>query len=270
MRNNSHSEEQQSNAKPTDFRGAVVCIAGASKGIGRELAKAFASNGAALALLARSPQLDEVHDELSRRTDVVSVKCDVSDYQAVTDAASTICTHWKKVDVLINTAAVLGATGPVWTTDPAKWASAISTNLLGTYHTIRAFLPGMIEARTGKIINFAGGGAAYGYPAFSSYAASKVAVVRLTETVAMECAPYNVQSNVVAPGAIETDLLREVREAGGEVRTLGSMQQVIELVSFLASSESDHLSGRFIHAKDAYRDWKDLDSDLYTLRRVQA
>ncbi len=253
-----------------DFSGRVVCVAGGSQGIGKALAKAFAERGASLVLLARSQELERVSSELSGRTEVLALKCDVSDYRTVAAAAEAVDRRWGKADILINTAAVLGATGPIWTTFPEEWALATSVNLLGTYHTIRAFLPAMIKARRGKIINFAGGGAAYGYPTFSAYAASKVAVVRLTETVAMECAPHNVQVNVVAPGAIETELLRAVRAAGGEVRTLGSIDQVIDLALFLASPSSDHVSGRFIHAKDCYRQWQNLTPESYTLRRIQA
>ena len=252
-----------------EFAGRVVCIAGASQGIGRSLASAFAERRASLALLARSPEIQEVGAELSSSTDVLPMQCDVSDYRAVEKVASAVHQRWGRIDVLINVAAILGATGPLWTSDPLEWASAVNVNLIGTYHTMRAFLPAMIEARQGKIINFAGGGAAYGYPTFSAYAASKVAVVRLTETLAAECASYNVQANAVAPGAIETQMLKAVRKAGGEVRTLGSIDLVINLAVFLASSCSDHISGRFIHAKDGYQTWQGLNNDAYTLRRVE-
>lgn len=252
------------------FQGKVVCIAGASRGIGKSLAGAFAEQGANLTLLARSNDLDRTGEELSSQgRNPLALKCDVTDYESVANAAAEVQKKWGRIDVLVNTAAVLGATGPLWTTDPAQWASAVNVNLLGTYHTMRAFLPGMVEARRGKVVNFAGGGAAYGYPMFSPYAASKAAVVRLTETVAAECAPYNVTVNSVAPGAIDTELLRAVRAAGGEVRTLGSIDLVISVVLFLASSASDHIGGRFIHAKDSYREWDRLNPDDYTLRRVE-
>jgi 3-oxoacyl-[acyl-carrier protein] reductase len=213
--------------------------------------------------------LDRTAAELSQRTEVLAQQCDVTDFESVAGAAAAVQQRWGRVDALVNTAAVLGATGPLWTTDPAQWADAVNVNLLGTYHTMRAFLPSMIEAKRGKIVNFAGGGAAYGYPMFSGYAASKAAVVRLTETVASECAPFNVQVNSVAPGAIATELLEAVRAAGGEVRTLGSIDLVIRVVMFLVSADSDHIGGRFIHAKDNYDEWQQLAADDYTLRRIE-
>jgi NAD(P)-dependent dehydrogenase (short-subunit alcohol dehydrogenase family) len=135
---------------------------------------------------------------------------------------------------------------------------------------MRAVLPHMIRNNHGKIMNFAGGGAAYGYPRFTAYAASKVAVVRMSETVAQECAGYNIQVNSIAPGAIDTEMLRAVRASGGEVRSVGTMDQPVALLLFLASPKSDHITGRFIHAKDSYREFlPDLPVDTYTLRRVQ-
>ncbi len=257
--------------KDTRFENKVVCIAGASRGIGRALAEAFAAEGAKLLLLARSEDVLSLAKRLGPGDRVVGEVCDIGDYQAVETAISAAVARWKRIDVLVNTAAVLGPTGETWKTDPAAWETALRVNLLGTYHTMRAALPSMIQAGSGKIVNFAGGGAAYGYPLFSAYGSSKAAVVRLTETVSMECAPFGVQVNVIAPGAIETDLLESVRAAGGEVRTVGKMEQAIDVVLFLSSESASHLSGRFIHAKDEYRDFTaNLPADAYTLRRVLA
>jgi NAD(P)-dependent dehydrogenase (short-subunit alcohol dehydrogenase family) len=245
-----------------------VVIAGASRGIGRSLAKAFASSGAKVALLARG-DLKGLEAELAGQAEVMALRCDVADWASVRDAAAAVESRWGRAHVLVNTAAVLGATGPLWESDPEVWKQGIDVNLLGSYHAMRAFLPKMIEARQGKVINFAGGGAAYAYPMFSSYGAAKAAIVRLTETVAVEAAPFGVQVNVVAPGAIDTDLLRAVQAAGGEVRTFGSIDLVIDVVKFLASRNSDHIGGRFIHARDSYKDWRELRPDDYTLRRVE-
>lgn len=248
-----------------DLAGQVICLAGASRGIGNSLAAALSNRGASVCVLSRSGDFTTTPEQ----ENVLSLTCDVSDYTAVTRAASEIQSKLGRVDVVINTAAVLGATGPLWTTDPEEWKRAIEVNLVGTYHTMRAFLPAMIAARRGRIINFAGGGAAYAYPDFSGYGASKAAVVRLSETVAVEAEPFGVQVNVIAPGAIDTELLRAVQAAGGEVRTLGNISLVIDLVIFLVSPASDHIRGKFVHARDTYRDWLHLSPDAYTLRRVE-
>jgi NAD(P)-dependent dehydrogenase (short-subunit alcohol dehydrogenase family) len=253
-----------SNATP------VICVTGASRGIGRAIAEAYARRGAWLLLLARSEELFRTAADLERHTEVAATQCDVACFEQVGRAIDDIVRRWGRIDALVNAAAILGATGEIWTTDPAQWVSAINANLIGTYNTMRAAIPHMIKARTGKIVNFAGGGAAYGYPLFSAYGCSKAAVVRLTETVASECEPFGIRVNAIAPGAIETDMLRAVRKAGGEVRTVGTMQQVVDLVQYLIEGDSGDLTGRFIHARDPYREFSlRLPADQYTLRRVQ-
>ena len=252
------------------LRGRVVLITGASRGIGRAAADAFAQHGARLVLLARSSEVESVVWGMGTPDTIATVRGDVSNPADVQKAVTTAIDRFGRIDVLVNAAAVLGPAGEVWTTDPDAWLETIRVNLFGTYSTVREVLPHMIRQNRGKIVNFAGGGAAYGYPRFTAYAASKVAVVRVTETVAQECAGYNIQVNVIAPGAIETDMLKAVRAAGGEVRSVGTMDQAIALVLFLASDHSDHITGRFIHAKDSYREFlPGLPPDSYTLRRVQ-
>jgi 3-oxoacyl-[acyl-carrier protein] reductase len=252
------------------LHGRVVLITGASRGIGRAAAAAFAHRGARVVMLARSSELESLVRGMGSPDTTAAVRGDVSNPADVDRAVTTAIERFGRIDVLVNAAAVLGPAGEVWTTDPDAWFETIRVNLFGTYGTVRAVLPHMIRQNRGKIVNFAGGGAAYGYPRFTAYAASKVAVVRLTETVAQECAGHNIQVNVIAPGAIETDMLRAVRAAGGEVRSVGTMEQAIALVLFLASDCSDHITGRFVHARDSYREFlPGLAPDSYTLRRVQ-
>jgi len=231
----------------------------------------MARHSAKLLLLARSPQLQQTADELKAHTCVLAVQTDIASLDEVRSAVDQAVSRWGSIDVLVNCAAILGATGEIWKSDATAWVDAVRVNLMGTFHTMHAVLPHMIAMRRGKVINFAGGGAAYGYPMFSAYGCSKAAIVRLTETVSMECEPYNVQVNAVAPGAIETGLLASVRAAGGEVRTVGTMDQAVNLVRFLASPASGTLTGRFIHARDSYTEWPEsLPRDHYTLRRIPA
>ena len=253
-----------------EFRGARVCVTGASRGIGKAVAQAFAARGAKLLLIGRSDALDAAAIEMAGAEDILAIRCDVAQEPTVRAAIEDAELCWGGLDVLVNAAAILGPTGDTWRTDPVEWERALRVNLLGPYFTMRTALPGMIARKRGKIVNFAGGGAAYGYPGFSPYGTAKAGLVRLTETMALECAPHGVQVNIVAPGAIETGLLAEVRAAGGEVRTVGRMEDAVAVVLYLASSSSDGVSGRFLHARDAYLEFPpELPRDLYTLRRVE-
>lgn len=252
-----------------EFTSKVVLVTGAGRGIGKEIALAFAREGARVAVVSQSSRGSETAAELSKSSESKAFIGDVANEQFVSETAEEIVRAWGRIDVLVNAAAVLGPTGPVQETPPAEWLRTLEVNLFGTYLTMRAAIPSMLAAGRGKIINFAGGGAAYSYPKFSSYASSKAAVVRLTETVADELAADNIQVNVVAPGAVETDMLRQVRRAGGEVRTLVTVDLPVKLVLFLASTSSDGITGRFIHSKDDYREMAGrLKEDTLRLRRV--
>lgn len=257
----------------TDFYHQVVCVTGASRGIGKAVALGFLARGADVLLLARSfsPKDRTPNGYPADASDrIMARRCNVTDFWQVSRCVDGALGRWARIDVLVNAAAVLGSTGPLWESDPAAWRDAINVNLIGTYNTMRCVLPAMVAAGRGKIVNFAGGGAAYGYPLFGAYAASKVAVVRLTETVALEARSHGVQANAIAPGAIETDMLRQVRAVGGEVRTVGTVERAVKLVLFLASPASGHVTGRFIHAGDHYEEIPvDAPPDLFTLRRVQ-
>jgi 3-oxoacyl-[acyl-carrier protein] reductase len=169
---------------------------------------------------------------------------------------------------------------------PDAWEFNFQVNLFGPMRLIHAILPGMMARGRGKIINFSGGGATAPRPNFSAYAASKAALVRLTETLAMELKPFNIQVNAVAPGAVNTQMLTEVitagERAGGEyelalerARNGGTPPELVcELIVFLASADSGALTGKLISAPhDPWRSWAgsgaDLNSSpLYTLRRL--
>jgi 3-oxoacyl-[acyl-carrier protein] reductase len=191
-----------------------------------------------------------------------------------------------RADILVNSAAVQPPIGPFWENDPGEWLRTILINLGGVFLCCRAVVPVMIRQGKGKIIILSGGGAASPRPYFSAYAASKAAVARLTETLAEELKPFNIQVNAVSPGAAYTRMTEEVLAAGsaaGEV-ALAQARRVKEeglrpdaaadLCVFLASEESNGLTGRLISA--VWDDWRSLprrldlvmNSDLYTLRRV--
>src|SRR4029077_19763084 len=155
---------------------------------------------------------------------------------------------------------------------------------LGVMNACKAVLPHMIEHRSGKIIVLSGGGAASARPNFSAYAASKAGVVRLVETIAEEVREHNVQINCMGPGGTYTHMTDEILRAGEragwketeealEVRQTGGVapEKQIQLALFLASEQSNHISGKLIHVSD---DWKKLRNETihpesYTLRRVQ-
>ena len=276
-----------------NLTGSNVVITGASMGIGRAIAGAFVQAGSHVFLCARTEEpLRQAAEELKRMAaaeqKILWKTRDVSDPAQVGELASLVLNEMGGCDVLVNNAGIHGPKGALDEVSWDEWREAIEVNLYGVALPCRAFIPQMKRKGRGKIINLSGGGATSPRPFFSAYAASKSAVVRLTETLAEEVLPCPIDINAVAPGAINTRLLADALAAGPEkigaqayadllrVRDGGgaSPAEAAALVLFLAGPESDGITGKLISAPwDA---WKSLPehreelaaTDIYTLRRI--
>ncbi len=267
------------------LRDKGVLITGAGRGIGKRLAIGLANHGARIALVARSKaELDLADLEIEHAGGLsLRLRADVRDYEQMCAAADRMRTHYGRLDVLICAAGLQGPIGPLMDTPVKAWAETIETNLIGVMNSVRAVLPHMLEKRSGKIIVLGGRGAGDSRPNFSAYAASKAAVTRFVETVAEEVRDRNVQINVMSPGRTYTHMIDEILRAGDragqkeedeavQVRITGGIapDKQIALALFLASEDSNHVSGKMIHVND---DWKRLEHaavsrEVYTLRRV--
>jgi NAD(P)-dependent dehydrogenase (short-subunit alcohol dehydrogenase family) len=246
--------------------GRSAIVTGGTRGLGLEIARAFAAAGARVLVTGREPA----------ELDVESIRADVSD----AEACAAVVERAGTVDVLVNNAAITGPVGPVETLDWDAWTATIATNLLGPVLMCRAVLPGMRERGAGKIINLSGGGATGPRPNFSAYATAKAGLVRFTETLARELDGSGVDVNAIAPGALNTRMRDDVLAAGPEragaeyheARERGetSFEPATRLAVFLASAASDGISGRLLAA--LWDDWAalkpPLDPDVYTLRRI--
>jgi len=272
----------------------VAVVTGASRGLGQVVAHVLLERGAHLVLAARDREtLDSVAIELESRArsttqQIVSVAADVARPADVERLVRRTEHHFGRLDILVCNAGVYGPLGSIEDVDWTEWVKAIEINLLGTVLCCRAVLPIMRRQGRGKIVTLSGGGATQPLPRISAYAASKAAVVRFTETLAEEVRGTGIDVNSVAPGALNTRLLDEVLTAGPEQvgesfyaramrqKTDGGtpLQRGAELIAFLASPESDGISGRLLSA--VWDDWKSLptererlaQSDVYTLRRI--
>ncbi len=264
-----------------------MLVTGAGRGIGKRMAIGFAAKGARVGLLARSKaELDLCHLEIEHAGgSALRIRCDVSDYEQVSAALERIRVHFNSpVQILICAAAMQGPIGPFVETSPKSWTEIIQANLVGVMNVCRAALPGMIERRSGKIIVLACGGASSGRPNFALYAATKAAAARFVESVAGEVSEHNVQVNCISPGDTYTHMTDQILAAGEragwretehaeQTRLTGGTapDKQLELAMFLASEESNHITGRLIGVMD---DWKRLKNgainpEQYTLRRLQ-
>ena len=248
----------------------IGIITGAGRGINKYLANYFAKKNYLLTIISKTENIYNTLSEIEKPKNIIPLIGDVTDKNFINGAITRTINKWGKIDFLVNGAAILGPSGLIADCDFKDWINTINVNLLGTVNTMQAVIPHMINIGKGKIVNFAGGGAAYAYPNFSAYAASKVAVVRLTETIAEELRPYNINVNVIAPGAVETDMLAQVKESGGYVKTTVDIDEPIRLINYLVSNKSNHISGLFIHARDNYENFgENISNDFLKLRRIE-
>lgn len=269
-----------------NWKQTTVLVTGAGRGIGKRLAIGFAAAGARVGLMARSKaELDLAALEIEHAAGTaLRLRADVSDFEQLNAAVERMRSHFGPVDILICAAAVQGPIGPFIETPQRAWMEALQTNVLGVANACRAVLPQMLERRQGKIIALSGGGSGNPRPNFSSYATSKTAVVRFVETLAEEVRDHNVQINCMGPGGTYTSMTDEILRAGEragwreaedalQVRRTGGIppEKQVQLAMFLASEQSNHISGKLLHVND---DWKKLNSghvhpEIFTLRRVQ-
>ena len=269
--------------------GKSAAVTGASRGIGKAIAEALAAAGAQVALLARNERaLHAVADGIETEGgQALVVPVDVVDESSVSAAFSSIYSVWNRVDILVNNAGLQGPIGPLHAADGQQWWESVEVNLKGCFLCSQQVLPHMMAQHGGKIINLSGGGAVSPRPFFSAYSASKAAVVRLTETLAAEVCDHRIDVNAIAPGAVNTKMLKERLAAGQRAgqAEIEADRQLLEnggidpqrpagLAVYLASARSDGLSGRLLSA--VWDPWEDLDvdavmdSDAFTVRRLNA
>src|ERR1700756_2310452 len=235
-----------------------VLITGGSRGIGLEVARDLAASGHQLWLAATTEKVRDAAAQLG--TAHRASRVDVAEPVSVASLFAEIRREWQGLDAVIHSAAELGQAGNFWQLDSEKFAHTLRVNSAGAFFVAKAFVQFWLDSapkippRRGKLILFGGGGAGYGYPQFLPYGTSKAAAVRMCETMAMEldAAGIPIDVNIIAPGANETSMLAAVRAAGGEVRTVVPFSKPIALCRWLLSSNSDGVSGRFIHVNDPY------------------
>jgi len=269
------------------MRDKTVLITGSGRGIGKRLALGFARAGARVVLLALSQaEIDLAKLEIEQAGgNALRIRADVRDLEQMSAAVDRMRAVFGSLDILIAAAGVQGPIGPFLSNKVKAWNETIEINLVGAVNACRVVLPHMIERRSGKIILIVGGGSSQPRPNFSAYAASKAALVRFAECLALEVSDHNVQVNSISPGEAYTHMTDEILQAGEdragpkecagaqETRLTGGVaaEKQIQLALFLASERSNHISGKLLHVHDDWRRFErdNMKPELYTLRRVQ-
>ncbi len=233
----------------------IAVITGASEGIGFQVARAFAAEGATVALLARGQEkLEEATQRIREEGgSCMSLPCDVGSTPQMQGAFEQLLARYGRIDVLLNNAAV-AVPGDIVDDSDEEWNHLLNINLLGVFRGIKYALPSMLKQQKGSIINMASVQGDRSWDHWTTYAAAKGAMKAATRQLAGQYGPQGIRVNCISPGAIDTPMNQkraaeegpEFYEACKRMHALGRMGQENEVNGacvFLASDESSFVSG---------------------------
>ncbi len=238
----------------------VVLVTGASGGIGRAIAYHYVAEGARVGLVDVDLQQGEALAEALRDSggDVVFAPADVSNYNACLAACESIQAELGAIDTLINNAGISpkhnGRPHGIHEMDPEEWNRVVGVNLNGAFNMARALTPGMINRQFGRIVSMSSvAGKAYLDIVAAHYAATKAAIIGFTRQLAGELGPHGITVNALAPGRIDTPLLRTVAAEANQavidvtaLRRLGTPEEVAQACAWLTSPDADFITGQVV------------------------
>ncbi len=239
-----------------DLNGKIAVVTGGSLGIGRAICAELARLGADVAFTynrheGEAADLCREIESLGRRA--LSFKLDVSSFTAVRDMITEVAAKLGRIDILVNNAG-MNQDGVIWKMEEDKWDRVLDVNLKGYFNFIRHVAPLMKEQKSGKIVNVTSINGLRGKFGQTNYSASKAGIIGLTKAVARELGAFNVNVNAVAPGLIETDMMKDAPESVKEaalaeilLKRLGKPEEVAHVVAFLASDLARHVTGDVIN-----------------------
>ncbi len=237
------------------FTNKIAVVTGAGRGIGQEIARALAAEGAKVALISRSASscgkaAEEINASFPGAASAYPV--DVADHEAVQELAKKITNELGTVHILVNNAGVT-RDGLLMRMKEDDWDTVLDTNLKGAFNTVKAFMRVLMKAEDARIINIASVIGLIGNAGQANYSASKAGLIGFTKAVARELAGRSVTCNAVAPGFITTDMTAELPQAVKDavigkipLATFGETKDIAEAVAFLASPAARYITGQVL------------------------
>ena len=247
-----------------------VLVTGGDGGLGSAIAKAFAAEGARVAINYRGkPDAADrlVADFEARGGAALAVPADVTDAGAIEKMFARLDEAWGGIDVLINNAGVDGKPGKGWEIDVAAWAEVIDVNLKGAFLCAREALKRMVKQRSGVVINTSSVHEVIAWSGYSAYAASKAGLSMLAKTLAQEAAPFGVRVLSIAPGAIKTPINRAVWSDPKGLEDLnakipfgrmGTPEEIAGMAVVLASDVASYVTATSLFVDGGMTDYPDF------------
>lgn len=224
-----------------DFSGQTAIVTGGARGIGRAIAAQFVRFGAQVWIWDNDPvELDGAH----------SLTVDVTKADEIAKALAQMMRQSSRIDILVNNAGYLGSYRPFEQFDAGEWRHIVQVNLIGVFEVTRQILPLMRRAGRGRIVNMGSLAGKEGLPSLAAYSAASAGVIAFTKALSREVCDTDIRVNCVAPGPIDTDLIRklghEVVDAmitASPLKRLGSVDEVAGMVLWLCSAASAFNTG---------------------------
>jgi NAD(P)-dependent dehydrogenase (short-subunit alcohol dehydrogenase family) len=240
---------------PFDLTGKIALVTGASRGIGEAVARAFARQGARVALVSRKREdLEQVADAIrADGGEALVLPCHTGKATQVAEVVETVESTWGGLDILVNNAATNPHFGPLLSAEEGHWDKTFEVNVKGYFHTAQAAVPAMRRRGGGKIVNIASVAGIAAWSGLGVYSVSKAAVLMLTRVLATELAADDIQVNAIAPGLIQTRfsealwkdekilarLLAQIPQ-----RRLGQPEELVGIALYLAGPGSSFTTGQ--------------------------
>ncbi|MBO1515523.1 SDR family oxidoreductase [Metabacillus bambusae] len=252
------------------FANKVAVVTGGSSGIGRAAAIRFAKQGAKVCLMdIKEENAEKVKNEIEEfQGEALITDVDLSDHNRVKEGIEEIVEKWGRLDIVFANGGINGVLAPIEDLSPEDWDNTLQINLKGTFHTIKYAIPKMKDNGGSIIITSSiNGNRVFSNFGMAAYSTSKAGQVAFAKMAALELAQYKIRVNVICPGAIETNIGMNTKKTP-EVKKIdipveypegsqplehgpGKPEQVAQLVSFLASEESSHITGSEIYIDGA-------------------
>ena len=238
------------------LKGKCAVITGSTRGIGKAIAIKYASLGCNIVINYRSEK-DEVNarelsDEIGKLgVNTLIVKANIADFEEAKNLVEKAKEKFGKIDILVNNAGIT-KDNLILRMNESDFDSVINVNLKGSFNCLKAVTPIMLKQKHGKIINMASVVGVIGNPGQVNYCASKAGVIGMTKSLAKELGGKNI--NAIAPGFIDTDMTRVLSEDQKKnilsqvpLKRLGLASDIANVAAFLASEDSDYITGQVIH-----------------------